>query len=96
MNYDSAITIDAQVRWYSKGRNNPERGGSRQSGDGYLIMLKKDLDAKAYVPMAGDNITSIAGTTVNLVVILAKPCMHYDGVAKGMQLNFDDRQPTRQ
>jgi len=62
----ATVTISAQVHWARLEDVNQEAAGPVPRYDGYLVFLRRDLDAAPYVPGPGDRVVLIEQATVDL------------------------------
>lgn len=92
----TAISISAQVQWTERGRREADQTGRLKKGNGYLIVLQRDLTSRSYVPDVGDKITSIPGETDGPWYLHSfEPCMHKRGRSQGLLLRFKDHMPAK-
>jgi hypothetical protein len=92
----TTLTLQAQVQWARRNDPDAQRGGAVRHDAGYLICLVTGLDSAGWTPIQGDLITDI-GAIANLALYVtgSEPCMHYDGIHKGLMVNFADKRPAR-
>lgn len=67
----TAITLQAQVHWDRQQATSRVDGGTVLQQRGFLVFLRRDVEAAAWVPAAGDRVSSIGGQTVDATLTSA-------------------------
>lgn len=91
------VTIPGQINWVRTESIQAEKGGIRETAQGYILFRKVDLDAKDVVLEYGDRIRKMGHLDVELYISDQEWMGHYaDQVgATLLRAYFQDRKPGK-
>jgi hypothetical protein len=87
--------IRAQVSFNNQQKPRARSTGIGITGNGYLIVLKRDLTALGQTINYGDKITSIGGEAVQFFVEEVTNVISYTGASQAYKIDFVDKTPTK-
>lgn len=91
------VTIYGQVNWVRTESIQAEKGGIRETAQGYILFRKVDLDAQSIVLDYGDRIRKIGHLEIELYISDQEWQGHYPDQNGGTLLRayFQDRKPGK-
>jgi hypothetical protein len=92
----STVTVQGQVKWWSRSNLDFTEGGSQEEYTGYVLFRRVDLERQGITIKNNDKIIKIDNLDMDLYITKFNPIAYYKNGYSLLKCFFLDRQPANQ